>query len=105
MLKFDKTNINLGFITYGDRPYTNINITNQSNNEIILSNHVSCGSCTSTEITPNPIPPNGNATLKVTIDSKNAGFGDLFKTVRLSWFDNGVNYSEVIKIQLNVSRS
>lgn len=105
MLTFNTTKINFGDIKYGERPSYTIEVSNNSDREIVLVSQTSCSSCTKANTSPNPIKAGTKSNLNIALDTTRSGEGDITKTVRLNWFHNGTTYNEIITIKANVSRS
>lgn len=104
MLKFN-TNQFKADLKYGEEANFEVIVENPAQDQIVLAANTSCGSCTKAEVQPNPIPSNSEAKIKIKYLSRQGGLGDITKSVRLNWFHEGTNYSDIISLKLNVSRS
>lgn len=105
MLQFEKTMIKGEPCKFGSIQQYTLEVTNPSEEEIAVNSLQPGCSCTQAYLNPNPVPGNSKAQLKLTLDTKKAGIGDLVKSVNIKWNHKGRTYTEVINLKVHVSRS
>ena len=105
MLKFNTTKIDGGTVKYGEKVSFPIEVTNDSNREIVLNVQSTTCSCTTGSVSPNPIPPNTKAILTINFNSTKTNPGrDMLKQTRVNWFYDGTTFTELIDLKINSIR-
>lgn len=104
MIKFSKTEFDLGNITYGQNKSVTVTVTNTGSDNVTLSVSNSSCSCTTGTIVGPLLKPGGTSQFIIDFNSMKAGVGsNQAKSISLNYTIKNVTLNQLFRFKVNVA--